>query len=164
MKPRNETQHENHIERRGSVRGYQAGDNADCRSSLFCHKHCLQSAQPSDNSQPVTPAVDLLVYLQSHLLIMSWGEVFCKDLALSLPSYQLYECAIDLLLGTPLPACHLYSLSKPERGYREIHHQWLPKSRCHALLSITRGFEFFLCWKENRLHRLQGFEPNHYWE
>ncbi len=42
-------------------------------------------------------------------------QVFSKDRALSLPPHRPYDCAIDLLPGSPLPSKKLYNLSKPEK-------------------------------------------------
>ena len=42
-------------------------------------------------------------------------EVFNKTKATSLPPHRTYDCAIDLLPGSPLPKGRLYSLSAPER-------------------------------------------------
>lgn len=87
--------------------------------SSFCHSTCLQSAL-----QPVVAAVapsspenpDLSsIRLEYHDL----GMVFSKDLALSLPPHQPYDCAIDLLPGAPLPTSWLYNLSRPEREAME---------------------------------------------
>lgn len=87
--------------------------------SSFCHSTCLQSAL-----QPVVAAVapsspenpDLSsIRLEYHDL----GMVFSKDLALSLPPHQPYDCAIDLLPGAPLPTSRLYNLSRPEREAME---------------------------------------------
>lgn len=42
-------------------------------------------------------------------------QVFSNDKALSLPPHRPYDCAIDLLPGSPLPSKKLYNLSKPKK-------------------------------------------------
>lgn len=71
--------------------------------SLFCLAHYLKSALPPALNSPQTepePKPDLssvpLAYHDLH-------EVFNKDKTLFLPLHRLYDCAIDLLPGAPLP-------------------------------------------------------------
>lgn len=82
--------------------------------SEFCLSSCLHSALPPVSSQPPMPVQppDLsLVPAVYHDL----AGVFDKDRAVSLPLHCLYDCAIGLLPGAPLPSGHLYNLSCPER-------------------------------------------------
>lgn len=43
-------------------------------------------------------------------------EAFNKTKAMSLPPHRLFNCAIDLLPGAPVPKGHLYSITGPERA------------------------------------------------
>lgn len=43
-------------------------------------------------------------------------EVFNKSKALSLPPHRPYDCAIDLIPGSPIPKGRLYSISGPEKA------------------------------------------------
>ncbi|KAI3362898.1 hypothetical protein L3Q82_011496, partial [Scortum barcoo] len=46
-------------------------------------------------------------------------EVFSKSKALSLPPHCPYDCAINLIPGSPLPSSRLYNLSHPENAAME---------------------------------------------
>ena len=86
--------------------------------STHCLLNCLRSASaPTAVSPPTVPeSPDLtLVPLDYHDL----GSVFSKQHALSLPPHRPYDCAIDLLPGSPLPSSRLFNLSLPEREAME---------------------------------------------
>lgn len=79
-----------------------------------CHMTCLMAASPPSglvsSEQPVSADLSNVPPVYHDL-----AEVFRKDRAQSLPPHRPYDCAIDLLPGTPLPTSRLYSLSLPER-------------------------------------------------
>lgn len=90
--------------------------------SVFCHANCLRSAIPTSvpTSQSPPEEIDLsAVPSEYHDL----KQVFSKDKALSLPPHRPYDCAIDLLPGSPLPSKKLYNLSKPEKEAMEAYIQ-----------------------------------------
>ena len=84
-----------------------------------CHNSCLQSTLPPPEAatiQPVSELPDLSsVTPEYHDL----GEVFSKEKALSMPPHCPYDCAINLLSGSPLLTSPLYTLSRPEREAME---------------------------------------------
>lgn len=86
--------------------------------SPFCHSHCLKSAQPATGRLPagLGEALDLSSILAEY---QDLREIFSKACATSLPPHQLYDCAIDLILGTTTPRGWLYSLSGPETNTME---------------------------------------------
>jgi hypothetical protein len=70
--------------------------------SLFCHTHCLKSAQPALGSLPV----DSVVTLDLSAIPVEYQdiqEVFSKARATSLPPHRPYDRGIDLLPGTTPP-------------------------------------------------------------
>lgn len=90
--------------------------------SVFCHANCLRSAIPTrvPSSPSLPEEIDLsAVPREYHDL----KQGFSKDKALSLPPHRPYDCAIDLLPGSPLPSKKLYNLSKPERETMETYIQ-----------------------------------------
>lgn len=84
-----------------------------------CHMTCLKTAVPPNKSVtgPEPPQSSDLADVPS--VYHDLAEVFRKDRAQSLPPHRPYDCAIDLLLGAPLPTSRLYSLSLPEREAME---------------------------------------------
>ncbi|XP_059827473.1 heat shock factor protein 5-like [Hypanus sabinus] len=91
--------------------------------SSFCHSTCLQSAlsavevTTTSSASETTPPNLSKVPAEYHNL----GKVFSKQRALSLPPHCPYNCAIDLLLGAPLPTSRLYNQSGPEREAMETY-------------------------------------------
>ena len=86
--------------------------------STHCLSHCLRSAQSPRASElsSVSAPNDLSsVPKEYHDL----GAVFSKAHALSLPPHRPYDCAIELLPGSPLPSSCLFNLSRPERESME---------------------------------------------
>ena len=76
----------------------------------------LRLSTYGSRSTTVPESPDLtLVPLDYHDL----GSVFSKQHALSLPPHRPYDCAIDLLPGSPLPSSRLFNLSLPEREAME---------------------------------------------
>ncbi|KAI3367921.1 hypothetical protein L3Q82_026751 [Scortum barcoo] len=90
--------------------------------SLYCHKHCLQSALSPTGEAP-TPHSPLIEssgpVWGSPRLPLDLQEVFNKDKALSLPPHRPYDCAIELLPDAPLPSSRLYNLTRPEQEAME---------------------------------------------
>uniref|UniRef100_A0A671X748 Gypsy retrotransposon integrase-like protein 1 n=1 Tax=Sparus aurata TaxID=8175 RepID=A0A671X748_SPAAU len=119
--------------------------------SNLCHAHCLHSATPERSpSAPEPPEeIDLTnVPAEYHDL----REVFSKDRALSLPPHRPYDCAIDLLPGSPLPTKRLYNLCKPEK---EVMETYINNSLAAGLIRpssspVGAGF-FFVEKKDNTL-------------
>ncbi len=132
--------------------------------SPFCHSTCLQSALPPTEgtvapSKPKPP--DLAWMAEYHDL----GEIFSKDLALSLPPHRPSDCAIDLLPGAPLPTSRLYSLSCLwKRGHGKIHYRF-PGCRYHSAFLLPCGCGVFLCIQKRSfstpLYWFQGFKQHH---
>lgn len=72
------------------------------------HMHCLRSITPPVsllNTDALPDYSDLSAVLRIY---HDLREVFCKDRARTLPVHRPYDCAIDLLLRTPLPSSRLY--------------------------------------------------------
>lgn len=117
--------------------------------SPHCAARCLRSVVPptlSATSDPTPEPTDLSgVPSVYHDL----GEVFRKDLALSLPPHRPYDCSIDLLPGAPLPSSRLYNLSRPERDSME---QYIKQSLQAGLIrpsSSPLGAGFFFVGKKD---------------
>lgn len=72
------------------------------------------------------------------------------DLALSLPPHRPYDCAIDLLPGTPLPSGRLYNLSVKERKAMEQYIQESLEAGIIRPSSSPIGAGFFFRGKEKR--------------
>lgn len=74
--------------------------------SNYCHENCLRSAIPEMKlSCPGPPEkIDLTNIPKEYYDLQ---EVFSKDRALSFPPHRPYDCAIDLLPGSPLPTKRL---------------------------------------------------------
>ena len=88
--------------------------------SDHCHRHCLFSAIPKTSPDLPAPPEDIdlaNVPCEYHEL----KEAFSKDQALTLPPHRPYDCAIDLLPGSPLPTQRLYNISKPEKETMETY-------------------------------------------
>lgn len=82
------------------------------------------------------------------------GEVFSKERALSLPSHQPYNCAINLVPGSTLPSSHLYNLSRPKREAMEEYignPLWQLASSDHP--PLLSGQVFFFVAKKNKTLR-----------
>lgn len=77
---------------------------------MTCLKTTSTSSWVASPSEP--PASSDLANVPS--VYHDLAEVFQKDRAQSLPPHHPYDCAIDLLPGTPLPTSRFYSLSLPE--------------------------------------------------
>lgn len=91
-------------------------------------------------------AVDLATVPQIY---HDLGEVFSKQRALSLPPHRPYNCAIDLLLGAPLPSSRLYHLSRPEQEAME---SYIGESLASGLIvpsSSPVGAGFFFVKKKD---------------
>lgn len=87
--------------------------------SPYCHASCLRSAR-SPAERAISPNLFEPLDLSSVPTVYhDLGEVFSKQLALSLPPHRPYDCAIDLLPGAPLPSSRLYNLSRPKRESME---------------------------------------------
>lgn len=120
--------------------------------STHCHAHCLQSALPSRSHDTSTPAeaIDLShVPAEYHDL----REVFSKTAACTLPPHRPYDCAIDLLPGSPLPTKRLYNLSQPEREAME---RYITESVAGGLIrpsSSPVGAGFFFVEKKDKTLR-----------
>lgn len=120
--------------------------------SVACHSRCLHSALPpvpqNSDGPPVSPDLSVVPEVYHDI-----GEVFSNQralsLSLSLPPHHLYDCAIDLLPGAPLPSSQLYNLSRPERELMEKH---ISKSLASGLVhpsSSPVGAAFFFVKKKN---------------
>lgn len=106
--------------------------------SLFRLAKCLQSAWTTGSQSPPPPLAQPRHLSSVPEEYHDFQEVFTKDI--SLPLHRTYDCAIDLLSRAPLPSCHLYNLSWPERGAVEKHicgslaaRIICPSSRCRFL-------------------------------
>ncbi len=115
--------------------------------SEHCHAACLVSAcssvscsvfqdEPMDLSNVPTEYLDL-------------KGVFSKSRAASLPPHRPYDCAIDLLPGTSLPKCRLYSLSVPEREAMEKYFSDSLAAKLIRPSSSPVGAEFFFVEKKD---------------
>ena len=111
--------------------------------SEACHANCLCSApSPSGGTKPTLSPSDLTgVPSVYHDL----APVFCKESALSLPPHRPYDCAIDLLLGAPLPVGRLYNLSIPEK---EAMRSYITESLASGIIrpSSSPSCRIFLCF------------------
>lgn len=98
------------------------------------------------------------------------GEAFRKGWALSLPLYQPYDCAIDLLPGATLPSGWLYNLSCLEKEAKEKYINFLLLKKTPLLLGPYKLFRCIVYWGLNSitiknmyslpLHN-SAFEPLH---
>lgn len=105
--------------------------------------HCSGYVWQSLRGDPVVPL----------RLLWSWSPlvVFRKDLVVSLLPHRLYNSAIDLLPGAPLPSSHLYNLPRLQRGHEEVYQGF---RSCRYYLSILftsrrQIFFFFLVEKKD---------------
>ncbi|KAI3371555.1 hypothetical protein L3Q82_023589 [Scortum barcoo] len=89
--------------------------------SLYCHKHCLQSALSPTGEAPTphSPLIEPVDLSGVPPAYHDLQEVFNKDKALSLPPHRPYDCAIELLPDAPLPSSRLYNLTRPEQEAME---------------------------------------------
>ena len=120
--------------------------------SLFCHSHCLHSAVPPTVTRAPDPLkpIDLTSVPPEYHNVK---EVFSKDHALSLPPHRPYDCAIDLLPGTPFPSSKLYNLSRPEK---EAMDSYISDSLAAGLIrpsSSPMGAGFFFVDKKDKTLR-----------
>ena len=117
--------------------------------STHCLSHCLGSAQSpraSELGSATAPPNLSSVPEEYHNL----GVVFSKSHALSLPPHRPYDCAIDLLPGSPLPSSHLFNLSHPERESME---DYIGQSLAAGIIrpsSSPVGAGFFFVSKKDR--------------
>ncbi len=94
------------------------GQNSVSEWSERCYASCLVSAcSPVSCVSLQDEAVNLSNVPEEYLDLK---EVFSKSRAASLPPHRPYDCAIDLVPGTSPPKGRLYSLSVPERPWRNI--------------------------------------------
>lgn len=70
-------------------------------------------------------------------------EVFNKSKALSLPPHWPYDCAIDLIPGSPIPKGRLYSISGPERAAIKEYIESLLRAGLIRPSSSAAGAGFF---------------------
>ncbi|KAI3367781.1 hypothetical protein L3Q82_026217 [Scortum barcoo] len=89
--------------------------------SLYCHKHCLQSALSPTGEAPTphSPLIEPVDLSGVPPAYHDLQEVFNKDKTLSLPPHRPYDCAIELLPDAPLPSSRLYNLTRPEQEAME---------------------------------------------
>ena len=132
-------------------------------SSPFCLSSWLQFAlarieattSPSTTEPPDLTAIPTIYY--------DLGEVFSKQLALSLPPHRPYDCTIDLLPGAPLPSSRLFNLSW-KRGYGEIY-PWLPSGRYYLAFVFPCWSRVLLCGQKRLLspplYRFLGSQCHH---
>ena len=86
--------------------------------SEHCHQYCLLSAIPEHSPHTLESPEDIdLTNVPSEYHDLK--DAFSKDRALSLPPHRPYDCAINLLPGSPLPTRRLYNLSQPEKTAME---------------------------------------------
>ena len=119
--------------------------------STHCLSHCLRSAQspwaPELSSTSAPP--DLSSVLKEY---HDLGVVFSKSHALSLPPHRSYDCAIDLLPGSPLPSSRLFNLSRPEQESMENYiGESLAAGIIHPALSPVGAGLFFVSKKDHSL-------------
>ncbi|KAI3351499.1 hypothetical protein L3Q82_020355, partial [Scortum barcoo] len=70
-------------------------------------------------------------------------EVFNKAKAMSLPPHREWDCAIDLLPGSPIPKARLYSISSSERKAMEEYIETSLRSGIIRPSSSVAGAGFF---------------------
>ena len=87
-----------------------------------CVDHCLKPVAEIDrkcNTGSVRQDTISKIYLPDVLSVPSCyhdlSEVFSKSKALALPPHRPYDCAIDLIAGSPIPKGRLYAISGPEK-------------------------------------------------
>lgn len=114
--------------------------------SVFCHSHCFGSAattvRPSVSITPSSPNRSLVPPAFRDL-----ATVVSKERAPSLPPHSPHDCAIDLLLGAPLPSRQLSTCHTPKWRLwmiTLIHHSFINNP---ALLVPSRCWLLF-CGKE----------------
>ena len=104
--------------------------------STPCLSHCLRSAQsprvPELGSATAPPNLSSVPEVYHNL-----GAVFSKAHALSLPPHRPYDCAIDLLPGSPLPSSRLFNLSRPEREVHGGLYRRVPRRRNHQPIFVA---------------------------
>ena len=117
--------------------------------STHCLSHCLRSAQSpwaSELGSTTAPPDLSSVPEEYHNLAV----VFSKSHALSVPPHRPYDCAIDLLPGSPLPSSRLFNLSRPERESME---DYIGESLAAGIIrpsSSPGGAGFFFMSKKDR--------------
>lgn len=79
----------------------------------FCFSTCLFYVQSGLLAKPLNPP---MTFHLSRLSPVTWLWFSSKEQAACLPPDRLYEFAIDLLPGTPLPSSRLCNLCQPESG------------------------------------------------
>lgn len=106
--------HNPHIDwRAGTIRGW--GD--DCLGKCFSPHLTPTDASPAPGLQHQDSGNDSgdpdLTNVPSCYHDLK--DVFNTTKAVSLPPHRMFDCAIDLLPGAPIPKGRLYSISRPER-------------------------------------------------
>lgn len=118
--------------------------------SLFCLANFWRSAVPQanvDGSISAVSAPDLSsIPKEYHDLQMAYS----KDKTLSLPHHQLYDCAIHLLRGAPVPTSHLYSLSARVRMYPRGGGRFLLHGQNRSLRSFTSRWRYIYIYMKIR--------------
>ncbi|KAI3355959.1 hypothetical protein L3Q82_017151, partial [Scortum barcoo] len=120
------------------------------RARLTPDETCLWSAL-SPTTEPASPCgsptpVDLSGVPEYHDL----KEVFNKNKALSLPPQRPYDCAIDLIHGSPLPSSRLYHFSRPESEAMEKYiRESLAAGLIHSPSKAPLGAGFFFVEKKD---------------
>ena len=120
------------------------------RVGFWAGATCLRSAPSPPRGAPPTPfSPDLTGVPQVY---HDLARVFGKDQALSLPPHRPYDCAINLLLGAPLPVGRLYNLSVPEK---ETMRNYVSELLASGIIRpssspVAAGF-FFLAKKDGSL-------------
>ena len=118
--------------------------------SETCHATCLRSAHSPPRGAPSPPISPDLTGVPP--IYHDLAQVFSKEQALSLPPHRPYDCAIDLLLGAPLPVGRLYNLSVPEK---ETMRNYVSESLASGIIwpsssLVAAGF-FFVAKKDGSL-------------
>ncbi|KAI3364495.1 hypothetical protein L3Q82_011281 [Scortum barcoo] len=123
--------------------------------SLYCHKHCLQSALSPTGEAPTphSPLIEPVDLSGVPPAYHDLQEVFNKDKALSLPPHRPYDCAIELLPDAPLPSSRLYNLTRPEQEAME---GYINDSMAAGIIRpstspVGAGFFFFVKKKDSSL-------------
>jgi len=135
-------QHNPHVNwKTGTIMGW----GEDCAD--HCKPVSIQGINmPSINHLSITSATDsetsdlsAVPPCYHHL-----REVFNKTKAMSLPPHRPYDCAIDLVSGSPIPKGRLYSISGPEKAAMK---EYIESSLRTGLIrpsSSAAGAGFFL--------------------
>lgn len=114
-----------------------------------CHSTCLWSAVPPGpppaKLQEADPPDLSSIPAEYHDI----APVFSKSKVLSLWPHRPYDCAIDILPGTPLPTSRLYNIFWPERETME---KYIKDSLAASIISPSSsplGTGFFFVGKKD---------------